>query len=43
MMQNGTNEYLGAPVVSSIQAIDQYGHVMATAQNPKIYEMMRMY
>lgn len=42
LMQNGT-QYQGPPVVSAIQAIDQYGNVMATAQNPKIYEMMRQY
>ena len=35
--------YQGPPVVSAIQAIDQYGHVIATAQNPKVYEMMKQY
>lgn len=29
------------PVVSAIQAVDQYGNVLASAQNPKVYQLMQ--
>ena len=32
----------GPPVVSAIQAIDQYGHVIASATNPKAYQFQML-
>jgi len=38
-----TNNFLqGPPVVTAIQAIDQYGNVLAQAQNPKAFQMMQL-
>jgi len=29
-----------APIVSQLQAIDQYGNIIATAQNPNLNQML---
>ena len=31
------------PIVSAIQAIDQYGNVLASAQNPKAFQLMQQW
>lgn len=30
-----------APIVSQLQAIDQYGNIIATAQNPNLNQMLK--
>jgi len=39
--QNNSQLPQGPSVVTSIQALDQYGNVIASAQNPKFSQMMQ--
>ena len=41
-MDDQSNEQMEAPVITAIQAIDQYGNVLASAQNPNAFSMKQM-